>query len=153
FLITTVIRKLFFHTDYDDQAMQGAMEGLKRIEIFGRLPTNQRLLNYCIESYYWIPVSIVAIISFYIIKRNWAKLSFFILFVAGYILLINTSYAYADATDSYMENLYLPLGVLLAIPVVFDVLPIIPKSTGYILVALIALTGAYRIFQMHPVYT
>lgn len=154
YIAVLVIKNIAFKTPYDAQAMGGLKNFVSLFPDYFNIAANKTFLHNCIRKYYWIPIIFTWVTIFYAGNRRWKELLLFAGFSAGFLLMINVSYAYAGAADFYMENLYLPLGIFLAIPLIYDVLPAIPKKNiaGYVLVVIL-ITGAARIYTNHGLYT
>ena len=153
FLALFAVKKVLFHTDYDD----GAMGGVKRLvttfpHYFG-IYSNKRFLRNCLTLYYWLPSGFIAVCWLYARSRQWPKLLLFCGTFLGYLLLVNVSYPDAGTQDYYIENLYLVLCVFLAVPLVFDVFPLLKPSLRGAVISLILITAVTRIYSSHDVFT
>jgi hypothetical protein len=68
--------------------------------------------------------------------------------------LINVSYPDAATPNFYIENLYLPIGIFIALPLVYDVMVLIrSERLSIIMIALIIVTGCMRMYTTHVPYT
>lgn len=112
------------------------------------LQSNKNLLNYFVQDYYF-----VAIVLFFINRRHFLKAILISAFFLGYCLLVNVSYPHG-ADQFYIENLYLVLAVIIAVPFVYDVLPSIrnPKIQ-YAIIGLICVAGLIRIASTQSFYS
>ena len=153
YILIFLLKKYVITTVYES----GALSGTDRIwegEWFNT-HANRRFISNCLTKYYWIPVSFVGISLFYLAKRHWKKLALFVCFFGGYLFLINTVYSDATVRELYIENLYLPLGIFLAFPIVFDLLPLLKKreklAMGILL--LVVFSGLVRIVATRHQYT
>ena len=71
----------------------------------------------------------------------------------GFVFLVNVPY-HESTHQFYMENLWLPLGLFAALPLVFDVLPaIFSEKRSVLLVGALALLGILRIGLAHEPWT
>ena len=81
----------------------------------------------CCKGFIALPVLLVALTIFYVRIQNglaWLRLLLIWISVAGYAFVINISYPeYGD--DTYLENLYLPLTLFVAIPFASELLPVL----------------------------
>ncbi|MDF7812736.1 hypothetical protein P1X16_15255 [Hymenobacter sp. YC55] len=79
----------------------------------------------CSQSFIALPSLLLALTVFYARQRNvlaWLRLLLVWVSVIGYAFVINVSYPeYGD--DTYLENLYLPLTLFVAIPFALELLP------------------------------
>lgn len=148
-----VINNLFFRIPYDRASMSGMKNFISQFPDYFTIYSNKRFLYNCKEKYYWIPILFFGTALFYGFGREWKKLSFFVVSVIGYLVLVNVSYPFPTTQVFYMENLYLPLGIFLAIPFVFDLAPALEKRRLAVpLLALMILTAAGRFYTTQPAY-
>ena len=73
--------------------------------------------------------------------------------VLGYWLLITVSYARTTFLNHYMENLYLPLSILVGVPLVFEVLPTLPRRVVQWIWASILILAVVRIVSHRTPYS
>ena len=148
------VKKMVFNVYYDIVAMGNSGNVLKRFPHYFNLYSNKRFLLDCINHYYWIPILSAAIVWLYAKVKEWKKLALFVCFTGGYLLLINVSYPGKQVADFYMENLYLPLAIFIALPFVFDIIPVLEsKKIALPVLVIILLTGCIRIFLAHTPYS
>jgi hypothetical protein len=153
FFVEYAVKFLFFKNDYDANVIAHSVSSFCFESIF-RNYHNKHFLQNCLVKYYWVPVLSAAITAFYARKRAWLKLALFVSFAGGYLLLVNVTHPDNKATDFYIENLYLPLGLFIAFPLVFDILPTIQKrEIAFGVLFILMISGALRIYQTHTVYT
>lgn len=153
YMLIYVLKKYIFITGYDNNAM----EGINRIfdSNFFLLYSHEQFLLNCLDKYYWIPIMSIGICTVYISKKNWKKLGLFLFFFIVYLSIVNISYQDPSVRAFYIENLYLPLGVFIAIPFVYDVLPLFDAKPAYqyLIMALVIVTAAFRMYSTHDIYT
>ena len=148
------VKFMFFRIAYEQHSMSGMKNFVTQFPDYFTLFSNGRFARNCVTKYYWIPVLFSGIAVFYYHEGNFRKLRGFIACVVGYLMLVNISYPTAATPEFYIENLYLPLAIFLALPLVFDVLPWLDKRRMALpLIALIILTGLSRIYASHNLYT
>ena len=149
-----LIKFFLFKTPYETHSMSGLKNFITLFPDYFTTFSNKRFLQNCLTIYYWIPVFFVAITAFYIKIKARRKLLLFVSFFIGYIALVNISYPSPVTPAFYIENLYLPLGIFLVLPFVFDLLPLLEKKKLALPVALLVIiTGCIRIYTAHPIYT
>ena len=154
FLVLMQVKKMVFNVYYDIVAMGKAHNVFKAFPHYFDIYSNKIFLQDCLTQYYWIPILSVAITWFYGKRKEWLKLLLFLSFIMGYLLLINVSYPDKMDYSFYVENMYLPLSIFIALPFVFDLLPAIEKNhIGILVVSLIMVTGCVRIYMAHTLYT
>ena len=138
---------------------QGAMENTNNItELFPHywnLYSNKRFLLNCISKYYFLPLGLGAVMLVYLVKKEWKKLFFVFFSFTVYLLLINVCYKSESVQNYYIENLYLPLGVIVGLPLVYDVFPLLEKRKiiAYCSLALIIVVGVVRIGYASKIFT
>ncbi|MBZ0097444.1 MAG: hypothetical protein K8F30_00090, partial [Taibaiella sp.] len=153
FFLAFYLRQQLLTAEYDRNAMKGADNFLELFP-WTNIATNRVFLRDCLGKFAWIPVSFVAVSSLYIYQRKWLSLLSVIAFSGAYVLLVNTTFSNDKPAGFYMENLYLPLGVMLALPLVFEVLPALQlRRLAFSLFGLIALTALIRMYLAHDTYT
>ncbi|MCB0700755.1 MAG: hypothetical protein H6551_10470 [Chitinophagales bacterium] len=156
FVVVWLVKKAYFSAEYDAGAMSNASNNIKYLfPNYFTIPSNKTFLLNCLSKYYWIPITTLGVSLLYVLRRAWLKLALFLVFVGGYLMLVNISYAFSAAEDFYIENLYLPLGIMLGMPIVFDLLPSLEsrsKQLAQIAFVAILLTGIGRIYVHHDLY-
>lgn len=149
-----VIKQLFFKSSYDGQAMGG----LKNFSLFFpdylSLDTNVQFLKYLLNDYYLLLLGAIAVTIFYIKEKNWKQLINFLAFSGFFLLLINVTYAGKSPEKFYIENLYLPLGIILLFPLILDVFSKIKQQrTLSLTLACLFLVRMLDIYSTAPQYT
>ncbi len=153
FFLAFYLRQRLLTAEYDRNAMKGADNFLELFP-WTNIATNRVFLRDCLGKFVWIPVSLVAVSSLYIYQRKWLSLLLVIAFSGAYVLLVNTTFSNDMPAGFYMENLYLPLGVMLALPLVFDISPALQKRRLVLpMFGLVAATALIRMYLAHDTYT
>jgi hypothetical protein len=154
YITVVVIKKVVFPTAYEANAISGSSKIFDLFPNYLNLESNKVFIKLVVKKYYWIPISLIAIAIIYIKEQKWIKLLLFCSFFFGYLLLVNVSYADGKAATFYIENLYLPLGLILGFPLVFDIFPLLErKRLLTVAVILIIASGIIRIYLTHDLYT
>ncbi len=154
FFVLMQLKKMVFRAHYDTMAMNNADNIFKRFPHYFNIESNKRFLQECLTRYYWLPLLAIPIVLLYARKKNWKMLALFVCSTVGYLLLVNVSFPTLKTTDFYMESLYTPLSIFVALPLVFDLLPsLATRKVSIPLFALIVVTCCVRIFLMHQHYT
>lgn len=154
FVISYVIKEQLFVSGHDKEASSGVKKLLDTFPHYFDTYASKEFFKSCLAGYCWITIAFFGIVIAYIKNRSWLKLVFFCAFSVGYILLVNVSYPSADVAKFYIENFYTPLGIFIALPFVFDVLPAIEryKNMASVLLILIIISGAVRIYSVGEKY-
>lgn len=119
------------------------------------LPSNLVFLKRCLIYYYFLPLLLLAVSIFYLLKKRWLKLGLVWSFTQGYLLLYNISDPTA-ADRFYSEVAYLPAILFPALPFLFDVMPVLEQKklrllpalfTAIILLRLTTITWNHQTFE------
>jgi hypothetical protein len=153
YLAAIIIKALAFRTPYEQHSMSGLKNLLTLFPHYLDISANKRFLHNCLTKYYWLPILFVVIVVHYSRSGQWRALALFGCSFIGYLALINISYPFNTTPDFYIESLYLPLGVFIALPLIFDVLPH-PRTQRFALplLGLIVLSGCMRLYMLRPLY-
>lgn len=123
FIGVYLVKKFYFATEYEAEAME-RLERVKQLfPNYLTLDTNIELLRNCLTLYYWLPITLGMVNVYYVIKRNWKMLLFVNVYLIAYLLLINVTQANVNVLRLYVESMYLPLALMLCVPLVYDVFP------------------------------
>jgi len=154
YFATLLLKALIFSTPYERSAMSGMKNFITQFPDYFTLYSNKRFLTNCVTEYYWIPLLFACIVIYYAKAGKWKNLWLFLSFFLGYLLLINVSYPTSVTPPFYIESLYLPLSIFLALPFVFDILPVLEKKKLALpMVSLIVLTGIVRLYSVRTTYS
>ncbi|MBL7829173.1 MAG: hypothetical protein JNJ57_21235, partial [Saprospiraceae bacterium] len=117
------------------------------------LPSNRDLWQYCLSDYWFVPAGLLVSVVYYLWKKQFWTAAFTALYPMAYVFLVNVPY-HESTHQFYMENLWLPLGLFAAAPLVFDVLPgLFSEKVTLWVVAVISFIGIARIAQAHEPWT
>lgn len=154
FIFSVAIKQVFFKEDYDNSSMHSIVNFKTLFPNYFDLTSNRTFFKAFLTKFYWIPLCTILIVSVYLYSKNWLKLGLFLAYLVGYTLLINVCYHTSDASLFYIENLYQPLAIILAVPLLADILPAVKKpQAALVMVLLIVLTGLSRIYFAHNKYS
>jgi hypothetical protein len=134
---------------------------LKRQEAFAKLwphwfdlESNRVFLEWSVSDYWLLWLVLFGNVAYYFWHKNWLKGLLVSGWSMGFVLLVNVPFYEAVGQQFYMENLYLPLSIFAAIPLVFDVLsgqnsshPLDQKC--FRILAIILVIGLLRIGLAH----
>jgi hypothetical protein len=153
YLLTLAIKRLFFHDSYDAHALGGLKNFVRLFPDYFRTESLHRFLEDCTGPYCWIPIVLLINCTYYIRSRNWLKLALLCCFFSGYLLLTTVAFPFIEGNGFYNENLYLPLSVFLAVPLIYDVVPENAHMLSAVAVMLIVASGILRIWYYHRPYS
>lgn len=152
YIVVFIFKTIFFRVAYDSSAIGGLRNFLTLFPDYFSLTSNKNFIRYIFSDYYLIPISFILLIYFYIKKQDFKKLSLFLVFFMGYLLLINVTQA-KGAEQFYIESLYLPLSIMLIVPLVFDVKKILPNKYWLPVLVLVVSVRLIHIGLTHQTYT
>lgn len=154
FFSLLIIKSVFFRTQYERHSLSGLKNVVRLFPDYFTLYSNGQLLKNCITKYYWLAVFFFSIAALYLSNKAYKKLLLFAGTVVGYLLLVNIMYPDAQTPSFYIENLYLPIGICIGLPLVFDMLPVLEqRKVAFPVMVLVMLTGCIRIYTAHDHYT
>ncbi len=133
------LKLLFFKSKHDSGAMSASANFIELFPNYLTLESNKEFAKYLINDYYFlVPFFLIGLVSLW--KENkYLMANLVALAFIGYLLLVNVSYP-NGANQFYIENMYLPLSIIVIVPVVFNVIPRLKAEHvlfGIILIALI----------------
>ncbi|TVR79835.1 MAG: hypothetical protein EA409_08895 [Saprospirales bacterium] len=143
FLGMSVLKTLFIKTGYDSQAMSGLRNFKRFFPDYFSLNTQTDFLWWLLTDYYLLALGFGLLVYLLLKYKKTIPLFFYLTFFLAYSFLINVSYASTGAEKFYLENMYLPLGVMTLIPLV-DLLSAKRMFAKHLVIA-IALIFALRI--------
>jgi hypothetical protein len=149
-----LIKYLFFKTEYDSNAMENVKKIIACFPNYIHIYANKRFAIDCLHKFYWLPVFFVIITICLLKDRKWLLLILFFSYFLGFLLMVNISYSDNSVSVFYIENMYMPLTIFIAVPLVYYLLPNI-KSESLLSICFIAITvsGIVRIYSYHDNYT
>lgn len=154
FVLLVALKHFFFKNGYDEQAEGGIGNFVSLFPHYFSSSATDKFIKYCIDKFYWMPLLAAINTVVYITQRAWGKLTVFVLSAIAYLLLVLVTHPDGNMTDAYAETMYMPLVFIVALPFVYDVLPLIGKyDLGYCIVAIVTILGIVRIYNSHIVYT
>ncbi len=155
FISAFLIKKFVFVSAYEDSNF-GRLKHFKEYFPYWDMPINKQFIKFCLSRFIWLPIVTVLVFIVYIRQKKWLPLLLFAGSLFGYAFLINVLYPDNQAEFFYVENMYMPLSVILAIPLVFDVLPYYSERSGKkitVVYALIMLSLLVRIYYTNDTYS
>lgn len=154
FVILFYVKAKVFTNPYDAVAAGQRSNMLRLFPNWINLASNRILLANFLGKFVWMPVSFLLVAGVYVMRRQWLQLMLVTGVLGAYLLLVNTTYPHDNTPEFYIENLYLPVALILGIPLVFDVFPLLEKRKLLLPVfLLITLSGLGRIYMSHYHYT
>ena len=154
FLLTAFVKYKVLKLDwYDAMSLERAKAFADLWPNWFDIKSNRDFLQWALRDYYLIPVGVLLNAGYYCWKKNWLKSLLAMLYPAAFVLMVNIPFHNGD-NQFYLENLYLPLAVFVAVPLVFDVLPGLFTERGmFIVMPLLVLIQVFHIYQTHRPWT
>lgn len=151
FLAFYFIKYFFFKTSYDSSAMSGVSNILKTFPDYFYNQSSLNFYDYLVQDYYVFLLAYFAVALFFLIKKKYLMILFITISLVGYFTLVNVSYP--DGPDQfYIENLYLPATLFLAVPISFDIIDD-KKPWFTIILGIFILIKIFNIYSDHTDYT
>ncbi len=154
FILTLICKNIFFKEGYDSGAMEGVKNFGKLFPDYFTIHSTKQFVKNCFGKYWTIPVLSICIGLCYLLQRRYRRLCFFALYVIGFIMLVNVSFPDPGTLELYIENLYMPLGVFIALPFIYDVWPWLEQRRIIAPTFALLIAGCLiRIYAAHYPYT
>lgn len=153
YLLAYFIKFQFYKTSYDNGALDSVTSLFTLLPDFFNLYATKEFIADIKTKFYWIPIFFLAAVWVYSYTKQWTKLLLYVVAFISFIIVINVSYHYEAVPRFYIENLYLPASLILAVPFIFD---IVHKKLSYkysiIILSLIIITAVARIIYISNFY-
>lgn len=137
-------------SEYESRALQGLNNFVDLFPNYFFFPNSAAFFTQILTT--TMIASFIGLIYWYTHTKNHRKLLLLLVSVWGYWTLITVTQAYCDLTNHYMENLYLPLSIILAVPLAFDLLPALPTHITKWLLASVLIIATIRIVSHSTPY-
>jgi len=147
-----ILKQLFFKTTYDSAAIGGLKNFISFFPDYITLQSNKDFIKYVLADYQIIWLLFFALLFFYWRFKKVYKFFLLFTFVTGYLLIVNVSFS-NGAEQFYMENLYLPLSVMIIISFVFDLMPSVQQKYVVPILCFILVVRLFQISINHQPYT
>jgi len=141
------------HSEYEAKSMAGIMNFIKLFPNYFLINKNYTFGQSLLTDFYFLPIGLGLISFQYIKQKHWLKMGLVWSFFLGYLLLINVSFSPSNFIAYYMENLYLPLALMVSVPLVYDWLPKRTAVQQALFVGAICVAAVIRIGWNHTIYT
>lgn len=154
FLLTVFVKYKVLKLDwYDAMSLERARAFAGLWPHWFDIRSNRDFLRWCMEDYYLIPAGILLNAGYYCWKKDWLKALLALLYPLAFVLMVNVPFHQGD-NQFYLENLYLPLALFVAVPLVFDVLPALLTERGlFLALPLLVFVQLAHIYRSHQPWT
>ncbi len=134
---------------YDAMAMERSKAFVELWPQWFDLKSQHDFLRWLKADYYLLASVVVLNTSHFLWCRQWLLAALAVLAPMAFVFAVNVPHHHG-AHQFYMENLYLPLALMAAVPFVFSVLPArLSAGRLWLPVAALATLGLWRIYQAH----
>lgn len=116
------------------------------------LASNKFFVKQLVGDYAGFALLTAVASGFYIYKRDFLKLAWLLGALLSYLLLINISYP-DSGYGTYLQNMHLPLGFIVALPIAFEVLPAISSKYWVPAFAVLLVFRLAMIYDSHAYFT
>jgi hypothetical protein len=141
----------FFTNGYEKTAME-SLDNLKwHFPKYYHLYSFKLFYQYVAHQYYWLIPGYFAAVFMLLKNHKWLKFIVFNIFFFGLITLINVCYK-NGAEQFYLESQYSILGLIMGVPLVYDVFPKWNNRIVLSVLALIIFSFMIRIYCISDMY-
>lgn len=130
-------------SEYESRALQGLNNFVDLFPNYFFFPNSAAFFTQILTT--TMMVSFVGLIFWYTHTKSYRKLLLMLAGVLSYWILVTVAQARFSFAAHYMENLYLPLSIILAVPLTYDVLPALPARIVRWLLASVLIIATIRI--------
>lgn len=154
FLATVFVKYKVLKLDwYDAMSMERAKSFGELWPNWFNIKSNRDFLQWCFRDYYLIPAGVLLNTGYYAWKKQGLKAMLAAFFPLGFVIMVNVPFHNGD-NQFYLENLYLPLAMFVAVPLVFEVLPgLLPERRMFLALTIITGLQIFHIYQSHRFWT
>ncbi|MBR9919953.1 MAG: hypothetical protein GYB31_03880 [Bacteroidetes bacterium] len=149
-ILLALVKSQLFQSAYEDNRMSILKQGLTDyFPNFWDMPANAKFLKKCLKQFVFFPILLFFLSFLYIRRKAFTKALWVIGGSLAYILLVHFS-SPNTTFDFYSEVTYLPLGLLLGLPFIYDFLtPIYERNSRKIEGAIVAFLLIKVLFIIH----
>ena len=122
-LLTFILKYKILKLDWYDAMSLSRTETFKQLwPNWLDIQSNRDFWKWCLSDYCLIPLLYTVNILLLLWRKLWLLLAWCVLFPLAYILMVNVPFHTGDR-QFYLENLYLPLGVFVLLPLIWYIFP------------------------------
>lgn len=149
FLLKNTLLKVVY--EYDSTATSHLKHFITLFPNYFLIESNANFLLYISTTA--LSVLFFGMLYWYACQKNWSKFFLLLSFFTGYFLLVGVSYSHSQFIQFYMENLYLPLSIIVAFPFVVDGLPQLKANWQVAILSFIVFACFSRVISHSSSYT
>ncbi len=151
-LISFIINKIFFRNWYDDMNMTRLDNFIKLFPDYFHIKSNADFFSYVIHDYYISLILLIVVVIWFIFKKKYLQLSYVLVFVLSYVLLVNISFP-EGVPHFFAESKYILLSIFIIMPLVYDIFPKVPFKTTFWILIFVIIVRVIHINNSHSLYT
>ncbi|HEB61575.1 MAG TPA: hypothetical protein ENI82_00335, partial [Bacteroidetes bacterium] len=151
-LISFIINKIFFRNWYDDMNMTRLDNFIKLFPDYFHIKSNSEFFSYVIHDYYISLILLMVVVIWFILKKKYLQLSYVLVFVLSYVLLVNISFP-EGVPHFFAESKYILLSIFIIMPLVYDIFPKVPFKTTFWILIFVIIVRVIHINNSHSLYT
>ncbi len=138
---------------YDNMAMERSRAFAELWPHWFDLKSQRDFLRWLQSDYCLLALIVVFNTVYFLWHRRWGLAMLSAFGPVAFVFMVNVPH-HSGAPQFYLENLYLPLGIMAAVPWVFGVLPgLLPPERMWMPIAVVLLIGLVRIALAHKTWT
>lgn len=152
-IVVLLFKSLFLKTGtYESGKMGGVKNFLVLFPNYFTTKSTCFFFHQLVGDYAGYFLIVILVVGYYLKKRIYSKMAWVVSGMTVYLLLVNVSFPDLEQS-TYLQNLHLPLGFMIALPLVFDVLPN-TKPVAWITALIVLFVFRFgMIYQSHNFYT
>ncbi len=151
--ILLLIKSLAFKTgSYESEKMDGLTNVVKLFPNYLTIKSNRFFAQQLVRNYFFFTASMVVVLGYYLYKRYFLKFGLLLVTVLVYVFIVNVSFPQLSE-GPYLQNLHLPLGLIVALPLAIEILPLVKWQYWLPLLILVVCARLGIIFCEHPLFT
>ncbi len=151
-LISFIINKIFFRNWYDDMNMTRLDNFIKLFPDYFYIKSNGEFFSYVIHDYYISLILLMVVVIWFILKKKYLQLSYVLVFVLSYVLLVNISFP-EGVPHFFAESKYILLSIFIIMPLVYDIFPKVSFKTTFWILIFVIIVRVIHINNSHSLYT
>jgi hypothetical protein len=144
--------KIFAIGAYESSKMSGLKNFKDLFPDYVHLDSNRFFVEQLFSDYAGFGLACIVVFAFYTTQKMWLKCMWLSGSLLAYVLLVNVSFPNTTG-GTYQQNLYLPLGFLIALPLAFEILPALKPMVWIPALAVLFLFRLFMIYDAHTSFT
>jgi len=126
-VIIWIVKSIFFKIPYDEGKMAGMNNILSLFPDYFKLTSIQSFFSTCLNDYLLFAILSVVVLVYFLYSKQFSKSLCFVFFLIGYWFLIVITNP-DSANDYYIQNMYLPMGIMIFTPLLFEIVPLVSNK-------------------------